>query len=204
MTCYDWQGHSKPLVLIGASYVGEVERRLIISSYIIRLFWGYGTGSSHRLGWCGFNQGVFAIWWLFLLCVLGTLLEAKHFGRLFVSPWCGLCVHFFNKEVTIVSATIQTQESKKRHRRTQKTATTLYLDPNQVTKSSIDKEHSPTDILDPFQPHIQEWIFNCWIYFFTIFKSSPISLSKMVRSKHKGAAFQVFFLFFPVKVLHQL
>ena len=42
MTCYSWEDLSKPLALIGASFVGEAERWLIISSYIVRLLWDCG------------------------------------------------------------------------------------------------------------------------------------------------------------------
>ena len=90
MICYSVKGHPKPVVLIGAPFVG-VERRLVISFYIVWLRLGYSTGYSHRLGWCGFTHTIFVIWWLFLSSVLVTLPEAKLFGRLFVSLCCGLC-----------------------------------------------------------------------------------------------------------------
>ena len=91
MTCYNWEGLSKPYAMIGASFVGGVERRLVISSHIVQLLWDYGIGYSHMLGWCGFSQVVFMIWWLFLSSALETLLEARLFGRSFVSLHCGLC-----------------------------------------------------------------------------------------------------------------
>ena len=53
MTCYSQECHPKPLTLIGTPFVRAVERWLIISSYIVRLLWGYGIGYSHKLGWCG-------------------------------------------------------------------------------------------------------------------------------------------------------
>ena len=91
MTCYNWEDHPKPWALIGTLFVGGVERRLIISFYIIQLRWGYGTRYSHRLRWCGFNQVVFTIWCISLSSVLGTLLETILFGRVLVSLCCGLC-----------------------------------------------------------------------------------------------------------------
>ena len=91
MICYDWEGLSKPLVLIGASYVGGVQRCLIFFSYIVWLCWGYDTSYSHRLEWCVFSQGVLVIWWLFPLCALVIILEVRLFGRLLLSLWCGLC-----------------------------------------------------------------------------------------------------------------
>ena len=36
-------------------------KRLIISSYILRLLWDYGIGFSYRQGWRGFSQTVFVI-----------------------------------------------------------------------------------------------------------------------------------------------
>ena len=58
-----------------------MERWLII-------IWLFG-GLWHMLERCGFNQEVFAIWWLFLLCVLGILWD-NFFEKLFLSLWCEL------------------------------------------------------------------------------------------------------------------
>ena len=40
-----------------------------------------GIGYFHRLGWCGFSQAVFTIWWWFLSSVLG--------GK---TPWRIMCL----------------------------------------------------------------------------------------------------------------
>ena len=91
MICYNWENISKPLVLIGASYIWGSGKTIDHHFYIVWLHWGYGTGYSYRLGWCGFNLRVYVTWWLFLMWVLETPLESRSFGRLLVSPWFGLC-----------------------------------------------------------------------------------------------------------------
>ena len=90
MTCYNWEDLSKPLALISASYVGRVEIWLTIFSYIVRLIWDCSIGYSHKLGWSGFNQVVFAIWWWFLSSALGTPLKARPSGGSHVSLCCRL------------------------------------------------------------------------------------------------------------------
>ena len=91
MTCYNWESLSKPLALIGASYVGGIKRQLIIFSYIIWLLKDCGIGYFHKLEWRWFSQVVFAIWWWFLSSALGTLLEARFFKGSCVSLCCELC-----------------------------------------------------------------------------------------------------------------
>ena len=52
---------SKPLILIGASYVEVVVKQFIIFSCIIRLFWDCGKGFFHKLGWSRFRPPQFVI-----------------------------------------------------------------------------------------------------------------------------------------------
>ena len=90
MTCYTWEGLSKPLALIDASFVGA-KRQLIISSCIVQLHWDCGIEFFHKLGWSGFSLAIFAICWWFPWSVLGILSKVILFGGSCVSLCCGLC-----------------------------------------------------------------------------------------------------------------
>ena len=91
MTCYSWEGLSKPLTLTGASFIGGAKGQLIISSCIIQLLWDCGIEFLHRQGWSRFNLAVFAICWWFLSSVLGILSEVRLFEGSCVFLYCGLC-----------------------------------------------------------------------------------------------------------------
>ena len=50
----------------------------------------------------------------------------------------------------------------------------------------------------PFKKFIHKWLFECFIYFFSVLKRSFVSFH-MVKNRLKGATFQAFFLLLPTK-----
>ena len=82
MTCYNWEGLSKPLVMISACYIAGVEKQLIIFPTLITL--GYGTSYSHSQEYLSYDGCFLYVFWE--LCLRQHCLEdhLSHF-------WCRLC-----------------------------------------------------------------------------------------------------------------